>query len=440
MKERELRDALRKAADECQLSEYRKRQIIAHMKGEEPVKKKLTVSVILVMVITLLTLSVAVALMHSTIVEQLFGSLEYAPEEVTKRIQTPQVKKETALGVVSLDEWFYDGQALHTAFSIVNPTEESLFYTLDGIDLNGQHVSYNRLRTDGAGDSGFLIGGAVAGAAMPASVSLYNQGDALYTYDENEKYTGTVPIPEGLSSLEISIAVWKPINPVELIDYNQYEGINTSETKDHLTVDSKGFSQLWLFRPKAYNLAVGGNQSAAQIYQAAYQKLGWMELVDTITVETSLLLNKEQAVRAIPESVEFNQGSFHLVLDQFDFSHAGGALSVRFYGASDTIKQLVKQPYGLSLIDRETKRILNNGCSWNPDFCEEDGLTVEMSLLPVSGSLPEIVYIAPAVSYTDKLDPSSPHYNASLKANENVIQGWEYDFSRAVAIPLKITH
>lgn len=440
MKEHELRNALKNAADGCQLSEYQKRHIVAKMKGEEPVKKKLTVSVVLVMVITLLTLSAAFALVHSTIVDQLFGSYETAPEEVTERIQTPQIKTETPLGVVSLDEWFYDGQSLHTAFSIANPTDEALFYTLDGINLNGQHVSYNRLRTEGAGDSGLLLGGTVNGTAMPASISLYNQGDTLDAFDENRKYTGMVPIPEGASDLEISIAVWKPVNPVELVDYKQYEGINITETKDHLTVDSSGFSQLWLFRPEEYNLAVYGNQSAAQIYQEAYQKLGWLELVDTITVKTSLLLSKEQAVRAIPEEMEFNHGSYRLVLEKFDFSHAGGALSIRFYGAAETLKELVKLPYGISLVDRENKRILSCACSWNPDFNEEDGMAVEMSLSPVTGDLPEVVYIAPAVSYTDELDPSSPYYNESMKAEENVIEGWEYDFSRAVAIPMRITH
>lgn len=44
MKEKELRQALDEAISTCQLSEYRKRQILAQMKGEdEPVKKKLSV-------------------------------------------------------------------------------------------------------------------------------------------------------------------------------------------------------------------------------------------------------------------------------------------------------------------------------------------------------------------------------------------------------------
>ncbi len=438
MKEHELRNALSNAAEECRLSDAQKRQILAQMKGEEPVKKKLTVSFALVMVIMLLSLSVAAALVHSTIVEQLFGSYENAPKEVSERIQAPQQTVESKFGALSLDEWFYDGQSLHTSFSISNSTNEPLFYTLDGIDLNGQHVAYNRLRTEGAGDSGFLLGGKAGDTLLPASVSLYNQGDSIQTYDENDKYTGTVPIPEGTSTLEISIAVWKPINPVELIDYNQYEGINVSETKDHLTVDSNGFSQLWLFRPEAYNLPVGGNQRGSLIYQDAYQELGWLELLDTITVKATLYLDKTLAVRAVPENMEFDQGSYRLVLESFDYSHAGGALSAKIYGDAAVITQLNKQPYGFSLVDRENRRILNNACWWNSDSSAQEELYVEMSLLPVSGDLPEVVYLVPAISYTDQLDPFSPHYDPDAEAAENVIEGWEYDFSRAVAIPLKI--
>ncbi len=436
MKEHDLREALKIVADGCQLSEYQKRQMIAHMKGEEPVKKKLTVSLALVMVITLLTLSVAVALVHSTIVDHLYGSSENAPKEVTERIQTPQATAETAFGTLSLEEWFYDGQALHTAFSISNPTSEPLFYTLDRIDLNGAHVSYNRLRTEGAGDSGFLLGGTVDGTSMPASISLYNQGDELYQYDENNEYTGRVPLPEGASTLKISVAVWRPVNTVELIDYDQYEGVNISEVKDHLTVDNKGYGQLWLFRPEKYNLNYEANQSGAQVYKDVYKELGWMELLDTIEVETTIHLSKEQAVRAIPEFMEYGNGNYRLVLEQFDFSHAGGKLSARICGNNEAVNSLVT-PYGLSLVDKEGGRILNNGCFWDDQSNEVNGLHVSMHLIPSIGELPEVVYIAPATSYNECMDPVSPLFDPNVGKPENVIEGWTYDFTRAIELRLK---
>jgi len=436
MKEHELRNALSNAVEGCQLSEYRKRQIVAQMKGEEPVKKKLTVSVVLVMVIMLLTLSAAAALVHSTIVDHLFGSSENAPSEVTERIQATQQTASSALGVLSLDEWFYDGQALHTAFSISNPTNEALFYTLDGIHLNGQHITYNRLRTEGAGDSGFLLGGTVDGSTMPASVSLYNQGDALYRFDENGKYMGTESLPEGKASVKISVAVWKPVNPVQLVDYRQYEGINTSESADHLIVDKEGFCQLWLLRPDKYNLNYNASQSGAEIYKDAYKELGWMEFQEIIELEVPLTLSKDEAVRAIPQATKYEMDGFELTLEQFDFSHAGGKLLAKLSGAK---AQQLLTPHGFRLVDLKGERILCNGCYWNDRPDEENDIQIGMELLPVSTALPEIVYFVPATDYRECYDPVSPYYDPSLEKPENVIEGWELDLANAIPVQLNIT-
>ena len=436
MKEHELRTALKNAAEGCQLSEYQKRQILAQMKGEEPVKKKLTVSVVLVMIVTLLTLSAAVALVRSSIVEQLFGSVENAPEEVSERIHTLQVQEETDHGVLSLDEWFYDGQALHTAFTITNPTSKSLFYTLDGIHLNGQHVTYNRLRTEGASDSGFLLGGDANGVAMPTGVSLYNQGDALYQFDENGKYAGTVPIPEGNASLKISVAVWEPINQVKSIDYKQYEGINTNEAADQLNVDDEGFCQLWLFRPEEYNLNYNASQSGAEVYKDTYKELGWMELKDIIELEVPLNLSKEAAVRAVPMSMIYQLDGIELKLEQFGFSHAGGKLAAQLSGED---AQTLITAHGFRLVDLKAKRILCNGCYWNDQPDENSVFHIGMELLPVTSELPEVVHFVPITDYHECWDPVSPKYDPDLEKPENVIEGWEMDLTNAIPIQLRIT-
>jgi len=439
MKEYELRNALRKAAENCQLSEYSKRQIIAQAKGEEPVKKKLTVSVVLVMVITLLTLSVAVALIHSTILSQLYGENVEAPEEVSERIQRPQQVTESTFGTLSLDEWFYDGMSIHTAFSISNPTSEPLFYTLDGIHLNDEHVTYNRLKTEGAGDSGFLLGGTVDGTSLPSSVSLYNQGDALHHFHQNGKYAGTTSIPEGTSTLKISVAVWRPIHNVEVIDYKQYEGINTNETKEHLTVDKTGYGQLWLFRPEKYNLNVNASQSGAQVYKEAYKELGWLELLDTIEVEMPVLLNKENAVRAIPEAMEFSNNHYQLELEQFDLSHAGGQFSAWIYSKATTEEPLLPA-HGFRLVDLKGQRMLCNGCYWDDQTDDAAGLHVGMPLIPTVDQLPDTVTFAPAISYIEHWDPASPKYDGGIGKPANVIDGWELDLTNAIHIPLEILH
>ncbi|MBQ8150281.1 MAG: hypothetical protein IJ041_07150 [Clostridia bacterium] len=126
MKENELRNALENAIGSCQLSVYQKRQILAQMKGEqEPVKKKLSVSLAVVLAVMILTLGAAVALIHSNIAAHLYPHGEAAPEALLEQIQTPQETAATPLGRLTLDELLYDGHSLHTSMTLSNPTGET---------------------------------------------------------------------------------------------------------------------------------------------------------------------------------------------------------------------------------------------------------------------------------------------------------------------------
>lgn len=434
MKENELRNALKQAASDCQLPEYRKRQILAQMKGEEPVKKKLSASLAIVLVLMLLTMTAAVAPVQSTIVKELFGSHENAPQELTEQIHAPDTTTESALGNLTIDEWLYDGRALHTSFTIANPTSETLLYTLDGIWLNGEHVTYDRLDTEGAGDSGLLLGGMVDGTALPASYALYNQGNELYQFDSNGKYTGTAAIPEGTATLKISMAVWRPINPPEMIDYRQFEGADVTETMDHLTASADGYCQLWLFRPEEYNLYHNASQPGSEVYRDAYQELGWAELVDTIEAEVEINLTKDSIARAVPEQTNYDQGSYQLTLSQFEMSHAGGKLEGWLSGDESTVKQMLQN--GLFLVDKDSGRILSSGCYWDDQPEDGKGVSFSMNLIPITGELPNQIYLAPAKGYNECWDEAAPHYDPTAVKPENVMEGWEFDFACAILIPL----
>ena len=438
MTEHELRTALKQAAAECQLSELRRRQIITQMKGEEPVKKKVTFSVVLAMALVLLTLSVAAALVHSTIANTLYGSAENAPKELTERIQTPDLSVNSTLGILTLDEWLYDGHSLHTSFTVANPTTETLLYTLDGIYLNDAHVSYNRIKTEGAGDSGFLLGGTLNGQSLPTSVSLYNQGDALYQFNADGRYAGMTSIPEGPATLRIKVAVWRPINTPELLDYDQYEGLNTADTKDHLVADHTGYTQLHLFRPEEYNLYYNAAQSGAEIYEDAYKVLGWAELADFVELEIPLDLNKEEAVCAVPVATEYDLGSCTLVLEQFELSHAGGRLDGYFSGDYRKMKELMVE-YGLCLVDRENNRVLNNGCIWDYQPEEADTFHFTMYLNPLIGELPKQLWLAPAIAFNNTWEESDPHYDPNAAKPENVVECWQLDYGNAAVIDLNTT-
>ena len=159
-------------------------------------KKKLSVSLILVVALTLTVLGLAYALVQSRIAGELYGDTA-APQDVADRIETPNERTASDLGVLAVDELLYDGSALHTAFTLSNPTGETLLYTVDGLYLDGCPLTRSTLFTEGAGTAGYLLGRALDGLALPASVSVYNEAEALYAFDGQGKDLGTARFPKG---------------------------------------------------------------------------------------------------------------------------------------------------------------------------------------------------------------------------------------------------
>ena len=93
-------------------------------------------------------------------------------------------------------------------------------------------------------------------------------------------------------------------------------------------------------------------------------------------------------------------------------------------------------PHGFRLVDLKEKRLLCNGCYWNDQPNEENSFHIGMELLPVTSSLPEVVYFVPATDYHECWDPISPSYDPNLEVPENVIEGWEMDLASAFPIHL----
>ncbi|MBQ8537020.1 MAG: DUF4179 domain-containing protein [Clostridia bacterium] len=394
MKEQDLRKALNDYAAGCSLPMAKRRQILAQMEGEEPVKKKLTVSFALVMAIMLATLSAAFALVQSHIGERLFGVQE-VPHEVLESIVTPQTTTQTELGSLTLDEVLYDGSALHTSFTVANPTQETLMYTLEGIRLNGKPVTYNHNWMEGAGSTALLLGGSVAGTQLPASYSLYNMAEEVVNFDENQTYLGTAPLPEGKNTLTIEMAVWEPLNAPELVDYNQWEGVDVTETKDHLTVDARGRSDLAMFKPRESHRDYNASQSGAEIYVEIYKALGWAQLTDTIKVEVELDLSKESLSRVAPQELELEKDGLKLVMDAFEMTQAGGEIDGWLYGEYNGVKQFMAK--GLCLTDAAGETFYNAGMWWDDQPEDAQGVHFTMKLGAFAGELPEKVYLAPVI-------------------------------------------
>lgn len=399
------------------------RQIIAGGKGEQPrMKRKLSVSLIVVLVLLLLTLSAALALTCSPLLERLFAPEETVPREVIDQIVAPEESAVSPLGVLSVDELLYDGSHLHVMWTVSNPTDETLLYTMEGFTLNGQalRMEQSNAFARGAGSAGYVLGGGIGSAALPSSVTSYLEAS----------------VPEGTDgevTLTAGAAVWRMVNPPEIVDYNAYEGVNIDPDKAavrSLQVDESGYCNLQLFRQEQYQAASG----RAEAWAGAYRALGWAELVGTVEVSVALELSTDQLTSVVPVQTEYDLGDCALVISQFDCSHAGGRCQLWISGSPAALAKWRKS--GLYLVDWEGQRVLNQGCIWD-DQTGGTSIHFTMNLQPIPGELPGSILICPEKDYNDRWNEASPFYDPGLPRPEGVIGSQQFDLARAVEVVLE---
>jgi len=439
MKETELRQALNDAIAGCQLSPYRKCQILAQMKGEnEPVKKKMTVSLAVVIAVLILTLGAAVALMHSNIADHLYRYGGEAPDALLAQIQTPQETAATPSGSLTLDELLYDGRALHTSVTLSNPTDEPLLYTVDELSLGNLLLDRTGgdLLMEGAGSAGVLLGGTVDGIPLPESYVLYHEATYGHLLDENGKYLGQAAIPQGEHILRLTVTVWRPIQAPQIVDYRAYEGENPNETRQCLVTDETGYCNLWLFRPEDAYRAYNASQSGSEMYAEVFRQLGWAERVDTLTLEVPVTLSSEGVQLAKPTQTSYQLDGCTFTLTSFQLSHAGGQLEGDLTGDPQAVRQLLRD--GLQLVDREGRRLLNNGSYWGD---MEDGKPVHLTMMlsPISGELPKEVWLAPAKEMNSQWDPlfAGPTYDPDAPVPEDAISIYRLDYERGCRMEME---
>ncbi|MGN1019501.1 MAG: hypothetical protein ACI4O7_03930 [Aristaeellaceae bacterium] len=411
------------------------RRIIAMEKGASPrMRRKLSVSLIIALLLALLTLGAALALTRSPLLERLFAPEEAVPQEVIDQIVAPEESAVTPLGVLSVDELLYDGSSLHVLWTVANPTGEPLLYTMEGFTLNGQplHMAQCNLFARGAGSAGYLLGGEVDGVSLPASVTSFLQASGLGSRDASGAYREE-PLPSGKAVLTVSAAVWRPVNPPALFDYKAVEGVNVDPEDTpvrSLQADESGYCQLQLFRPAQYQALSGG----ADAWAEAYRALGWAEPVGTMAMTLELELSTAQLTSVVPEQTAFDLGDCTLSISQFDCSRAGGRCQLQISGDPAALARWRKS--GLYLVDWEGRRVLNQGCI-RDDQTGDGSLHFTMTIQPIAGELPTCILICPEKDFDDRWNEASPFYDPGLTRPGDVIGSQQFDLERAVTVPLR---
>jgi len=404
-------------------------RIIAAEKGEQEVKK-VSVSLVLALALMIVTLSVGFALVSGGIIDHLYGQ-EEAPQAIVDSIVMPKETAETQLGKVKVSEILFSGTSLYTTITVENPTTETLLYTIDGLKLNGDRIMGTNALTDGAGYGGMVLGG-----NMPASYTLYSEGEWLNTYDANGRFTGHKDFEEGEAVLTVDLAVWQPINGVEIIDYRDYEGQNTNEVRDHLIADARGLSDLELFRPREYDRTVQGNEIASDVYADVYEQLGWARKIDTVTLSVPITLSKDAVPHGVPAQTEYKLGDLTIVFETFDFTQAGGEATGVIRGNKDAVNKLLTD--GLQLVDKATDRVFSCGLLWGYDDTDREEVEFTLCFAPFTGDIPARVQLVPVLDIDDRWVETSPAYDPNVAKPDNAVDIWVLDFDRAVTIELTV--
>lgn len=222
--------------------------------------------------------------------------------------------------------------------------------------------------------------------------------------------------------------MWRPINEPKLNDYKAYEGVDVDPDTANvhcLQVTKDGYCDLGIFRPEKY----WSTEGTADAYSSAYEELGWAEVVDTIELEMEVDLTINRLETVLPVETEFSLGDCTMKISQFTLSHTGGKCEIWIYGSKDALKEWKRT--GLFLVDGNSKLLLNTGCIWD-DQTTEDGIHYTMNLLPISGYLPETIYICPHV---DDSDPVNDGAYFSYGADSP--DGRLLDLDRAVHVELQ---
>ncbi len=410
-------------------------RIIAAEEGEKEVKK-VSASLVLALVLMVLTLSVGFALVGGGIIDTLWGGEENAPKDVAEQIIKPRETATTALGQVKVEEILFDGMNLHTTITVSNPTNETLLYTIDGVNLNNERIMGTNLLTDGAGYGGMLLGGQVEGKEMPQSYTFYNKGEYLLSYDENGKFLGYNNLPEGDLTLTVHLAVWRPLNAPRLIDYENYEGYNTTETRQTLVSDVRGLCELELFRPREAYRETTGRDMSSDIYADVYRDLGWAEKIDSVTLSVPVTLDKAAVPHGNPTQMTYQMGNLTIEFTTFDFTQAGGQATGIVTGDYNSVRNFLRR--GVQLVDKATDRVFTGGLLWSSDGQDGEGVEFTLRFMPFSGDMPESAQLVPVIEYDDRWVPSSPAYDPAVAKPDNAVDCWLLDFDRAVTIEMNI--
>lgn len=176
--DREIMQQVRSAIDDCTRGIHEapslRYQILKQAKGEPPVKKKISAALALAMVMILLVSGAfAATLFNSDVLSWLFGNDDIDPsQEVLDLLDQPNQHQLTDYIDLTLTETLFDGRKLSVSFTLQNPTDELLIYTIGDARLNGEDLFAESALLPFAEGYGQALSGEVDGQAISSTARV----------------------------------------------------------------------------------------------------------------------------------------------------------------------------------------------------------------------------------------------------------------------------
>lgn len=176
--DREIMQQVRSAIDDCTRGIHEapslRYQILKQAKGEPPVKKKISAALALAMVMILLVSGAfAAKLFNSDVLSWLFRNDDIEPsQEVLDLLDQPNQHQLTDYIDLTLTETLFDGRKLSVSFTLQNPTDELLIYTIGDARLNGEDLFAESALLPFAKGYGQALSGEVDGQAISSTARV----------------------------------------------------------------------------------------------------------------------------------------------------------------------------------------------------------------------------------------------------------------------------
>jgi len=437
MNKRNLQKAMDARLSGLRLSSAAVENVHRHMEGENIVKKKLPLALVLT-ILLLAAAGAAVALTGTDLLSYLFSGSQQVPSELSSAVSRPDSIIENADIKITLNEYLYDGEKLFVHWSMDNLSGKQIMITMTPFKVNEKelmadtHTFIQAFRHE----LGYILGGNVEKDDMP------DHKDNYATYASPQEGSDKL-VYHALTrdeSLEITsrVTVWEVLNAPVLIDPQDYDYFSDPTVKpDFIGLPSDKYGRCIL----SFVTLPDRNPNDAYVSEEKakiYEKNGWAKRMSTLPVTFTVTLDTKVIQQSKPKQTTLETDDYTLSITRMIYMQTGGSLALHFDPKQNNsvLSESNRQAYDFAVLDERDGKSLHDGGSQIDIYQNSGNINFFLNLKPASGGLPKAILIVPGV-YTPKRDPSSESYDPALPKDRYFYDSFESQPEEAWRVELE---